>query len=83
MVVMDPDLRRAGDGFGGRDYGESEFNKATQALRQPGSSFKSYVYAAALSTGLYRPNTKVTDRPASATGARATTTGVPIPARCR
>jgi penicillin-binding protein 1A len=62
MVVMDPDgaVRAM---VGGRDYGESEFNKATQALRQPGSSFKSYVYAAALSTGLYRPNTKVTDTP--------------------
>jgi penicillin-binding protein 1A len=60
MVVMDPDgaVRAM---VGGRDYGESEFNKATQALRQPGSSFKPYVYAAALSTGLYRPNTKVTD----------------------
>ena len=54
MVVMDPDgaVRAM---VGGRDYGESEFNKATQALRQPGSSFKSYVYAAALSTGLYSP----------------------------
>jgi penicillin-binding protein 1A len=62
MVVMEPDgaVRAM---VGGRDYGESEFNKATQALRQPGSSFKSYVYAAALSTGLYRPNTKVTDTP--------------------
>jgi penicillin-binding protein 1A len=60
MVVMEPDgaVRAM---VGGRDYGESEFNKATQALRQPGSSFKPYVYAAALSTGLYRPNTKVTD----------------------
>jgi penicillin-binding protein 1A len=60
MVVMDPDgaVRAM---VGGRDYGESEFNKATQALRQPGSSFKPYVYAAALTTGLYRPNTKVTD----------------------
>ena len=33
---------------GGRDYGESQFNRATDALRQPGSSFKPYVYAAAL-----------------------------------
>ena len=33
---------------GGRDYGESQFNRATDALRQPGSSFKPYVYATAM-----------------------------------
>ena len=33
---------------GGRDYGESQFNRATRALRQPGSSFKLFSYAAAL-----------------------------------
>ena len=37
---------------GGRDYGESQFNRATSARRQPGSSFKVYVYAAALEEGL-------------------------------
>ncbi len=37
---------------GGLDYGESQFNRATAALRQAGSSFKPYVYAAALETGL-------------------------------
>ncbi|HMQ58659.1 MAG TPA: PBP1A family penicillin-binding protein, partial [Rhizobiaceae bacterium] len=47
---------------GGRDYGESQFNRATRALRQAGSSFKPYVYAAALATGL-TPDTKVSDRP--------------------
>ena len=36
---------------GGRDYGESQFNRATDALRQPGSSFKPYVYATALMNG--------------------------------
>ncbi len=48
---------------GGRDYGVSQFNRATDALRQPGSSFKTFVYAAALSAGLYKPNTIVTDAP--------------------
>ncbi|MBX9907138.1 MAG: PBP1A family penicillin-binding protein [Beijerinckiaceae bacterium] len=48
---------------GGRDYGASQFNRATSSLRQPGSSFKPYVYAAAMSAGLYRPTTIVTDRP--------------------
>ena len=37
---------------GGRDYGASQFNRATDALRQPGSSFKPYVYATALMTRL-------------------------------
>ena len=37
---------------GGRDYGESQFNRATAALRQAGSSFKPYVYAAAMEKGM-------------------------------
>jgi penicillin-binding protein 1A len=37
---------------GGRDYSKSQFNRATQARRQPGSSFKTFVYAAALEAGL-------------------------------
>ena len=36
---------------GGRDYGESQFNRATDALRQPGSSFKPFVYATAMMNG--------------------------------
>ncbi|MGX5732676.1 transglycosylase domain-containing protein [Bosea thiooxidans] len=61
-VVMDPDgaVRAI---VGGRDYGASQFNRATGGLRQPGSSFKPFVYAAALSAGIYRPTTIVTDRP--------------------
>ncbi|GEP02792.1 penicillin-binding protein 1A [Methylobacterium oxalidis] len=61
MVILDPDgaLRAM---VGGADYGESQFNRATDALRQPGSSFKPYVYAAALASGQYRPETKVVDR---------------------
>jgi len=50
LVSMEPDgLMRAM--VGGRDYGVSTFNRATNALRQPGSSFKPYVYAAALENG--------------------------------
>jgi len=61
-VVMDPDgaVRAM---VGGRDYGASQFNRATDALRQPGSSFKPFVYTAALSSGLYKPTTIVTDAP--------------------
>jgi len=47
---------------GGRDYAASQFNRATDALRQPGSSFKPYVYATALSNG-FRPNTTIVDQP--------------------
>jgi penicillin-binding protein 1A len=56
---MDPDgaVRAL---VGGLDYGESQFNRATHAYRQPGSSFKLYVYATALEHG-YHTNTMVRD----------------------
>ncbi|QRE72674.1 transglycosylase domain-containing protein [Methylobacterium aquaticum] len=62
LVTMDPDgaVRAM---VGGADYGQSQFNRATDALRQPGSSYKPYVYAAALATGQWRPDSKVVDRP--------------------
>jgi len=47
---------------GGYDFSASEFNRATQALRQPGSAFKPLVYAAAVSAG-YTPSTIIHDRP--------------------
>jgi penicillin-binding protein 1A len=47
---------------GGRDYGESQFNRATNALRQPGSSFKVYTYAATMEKG-YKPETLISDAP--------------------
>jgi penicillin-binding protein 1A len=47
---------------GGRDYATSQFNRATDALRQPGSSFKPYVYATALANG-FRPTTTIVDQP--------------------
>jgi penicillin-binding protein 1A len=47
---------------GGRDYGASQFNRATDSLRQPGSSFKPYVYATALMHGL-KPSSIVVDAP--------------------
>jgi penicillin-binding protein 1A len=48
---------------GGRDYGQSQFNRATDAQRAPGSSFKPFVYAAALETGKFNRNSTVVDRP--------------------
>jgi penicillin-binding protein 1A len=47
---------------GGRNYAASQFNRATDALRQPGSSFKPYVYATAFAGGM-RPTTTVVDQP--------------------
>jgi penicillin-binding protein 1A len=47
---------------GGFSYDQSQFNRATQALRQPGSSFKPFVYATALDNG-YTPSTVVLDAP--------------------
>jgi penicillin-binding protein 1A len=47
---------------GGRDYGASQFNRATDAMRQPGSSFKPYVYSTALKHGL-KPTSIVVDSP--------------------
>ncbi|MEO0636581.1 MAG: PBP1A family penicillin-binding protein [Pseudomonadota bacterium] len=61
MVVMDPNgaVRAV---VGGRDYGESQFNRATSAKRQPGSSFKPYIYAHAMENGL-KPESRVLDAP--------------------
>jgi len=47
---------------GGRDYNESQFNRATQAQRQPGSAFKPFVYLAGLEAGL-RPEDRFVDGP--------------------
>ncbi|QDZ01105.1 penicillin-binding protein 1A [Nitratireductor mangrovi] len=49
---------------GGRDYGTSQFNRATRAQRQVGSSFKPYVYAAAMENG-FTPDTAIVDGPIS------------------
>lgn len=58
MIVMENDgaVRAL---VGGKDYGESQFNRATHAYRQPGSSFKPYVYLTAIETGKYTPTTVV------------------------
>ena len=47
---------------GGRDYGISQFNRATRALRQPGSSFKVFIYAAAMQAGM-KPTDTIVDSP--------------------
>jgi 1A family penicillin-binding protein len=62
VVIMDA---RSGDVLalvGGRDFNDSQYNRATQAMRQPGSAFKPFVYAAAVSAGL-APTHRLVDRP--------------------
>jgi penicillin-binding protein 1A len=62
LVAMDPHTGRVLSMVGGFSYSGSQFNRATQALRQPGSSFKPIVYAAALDNG-YTPSSVVLDAP--------------------
>ena len=62
IVVMDPYTGRVLAMAGGFSYRLSEFNRATQAKRQPGSAFKPIVYAAALENG-FTPSTLVLDAP--------------------
>jgi penicillin-binding protein 1A len=61
-VAMDPHTGRVLAMVGGFSFSESSFNRATQAYRQPGSSFKPFVYAAALDNG-YTPASVVLDAP--------------------
>ncbi len=64
IVVMDPHTGRVLALVGGFSYSASEFNRATQAQRQPGSSFKPFVYSAALDNG-YTPSSVIMDAPLS------------------
>ena len=62
IVALDPHTGRVLAMSGGYDYRSSEFNRATQAQRQPGSAFKPFVYLAALDAG-YLPTTRILDAP--------------------
>ena len=62
FMAMDVNSGRVLAMQGGFSYQDSVFNRATQAMRQPGSSFKPFVYAAALDSG-FAPNTIVVDAP--------------------
>ncbi len=62
LVAMDPHTGRVLAMAGGFSFADSQFNRATQAFRQPGSSFKPFVYAAALDNG-YTPSSVVLDGP--------------------
>src|SRR5690606_7778660 len=52
MLALNPKNGEILAMIGGRDYGTSQFNRATQAKRSPGSAFKPFVYAQALSVGM-------------------------------
>jgi len=62
IVVMDPFTGRVVALSGGFSFKKSEFNRASQAFRQPGSAFKPFVYALALENG-YTPSTLILDAP--------------------
>ena len=62
IVAMDPFTGRVLALSGGFSFARSEFNRATQALRQPGSAFKPFIYALALENG-YTPSTLILDAP--------------------
>ena len=62
VVVMDPFTGRVLALSGGFSFKKSEFNRATQAARQPGSAFKPFIYALALENG-YSPSTLILDAP--------------------
>jgi penicillin-binding protein 1A len=62
IIIMDPFTGRVLALSGGFSFKKSEFNRATQALRQPGSAFKPFIYALALENG-YTPSTLILDAP--------------------
>lgn len=62
LIAMDPHTGRVLALVGGYSFEQSQFNRATQAQRQPGSAFKPFVYAAALENG-YTPSSQVLDAP--------------------
>jgi penicillin-binding protein 1A len=63
LVSVDPRTHYVKAMVGGIDYGKSQYNRATQALRQPGSAFKPFVYYAAFASGKYSPDSTVMDTP--------------------
>ncbi|HLQ67584.1 MAG TPA: PBP1A family penicillin-binding protein [Candidatus Limnocylindrales bacterium] len=64
VVCIDPASGQIRALVGGRDFNESNFNRATQAARQPGSAFKPFIYTAAIDNG-YTPNEMILDTPVS------------------
>lgn len=65
LVAVDPRTHFVKAMVGGVDYQKSQYNRAIQALRQPGSAFKPFVYYAAFATGKYTPESTIMDTPVS------------------
>ena len=65
LVAVDPRTHFVKAVIGGVNYQQSQFNRATQARRQPGSAFKPFVYYTAFASGLYEPYSMVDDSPVS------------------
>jgi penicillin-binding protein 1A len=63
LVAIDPRTHFVKAMVGGVDYNTSQYNRALQALRQPGSAFKPFVYYAAFASGKYAPDSTVNDSP--------------------
>ncbi len=69
LVSIDPTNRHVVAMVGGYDFARSAFNRAVQAKRQPGSSFKPFLYGAAMASKLYTPATVINDSPEAITDA--------------
>ncbi|MBE9178227.1 penicillin-binding protein 1A [Oculatella sp. LEGE 06141] len=65
LVAVDPRTHFVKAMVGGVDYDSSQYNRAIQAMRQPGSAFKPFVYYAAFASGKYSPDSTVNDSPVS------------------
>lgn len=65
LVAVDPRTHFVKALVGGVNYQKSQFNRATQARRQPGSAFKPFVYYTAFASGKYTPDSIVQDSPVS------------------
>ena len=65
LAAVDPRTHFVKALVGGVDYKSSQFNRAVQSRRQPGSSFKPFVYYAALASGKFSPSTIIDDAPIS------------------
>lgn len=65
LVAVDPRTHFVKAMVGGVDYRKSQYNRAIQALRQPGSAFKPFVYYTAFASGKYSPESIVSDTPVS------------------
>jgi penicillin-binding protein 1A len=65
LVAVDPRTHFVKAMVGGVDYNNSQYNRAIQAIRQPGSAFKPFVYYVAFASGKHRPDSIINDTPVS------------------